>query len=80
MQNSSQPPPGCGDSEVDNIHAGQIGATPKNSITPPVAMTGSTPKRLMRWPVKNDGRNIPMMCICMTVVTVDERPAAGVHG
>ncbi|CFN77239.1 Uncharacterised protein [Bordetella pertussis] len=28
----------------------------------PQPMMGSTPKRLMRWPVKKPGANIPMTC------------------
>ena len=28
----------------------------------PASMTGSTPKRLISGPVKNDGANMPMMC------------------
>ena len=40
-------------------------------------MIGSTPKRLIRWPVKNDGRNMPMMCAWMTVaLSVKPKPQA----
>ena len=32
----------------------------------PTAMTGSVPKRLIRWPVKNPGANMPITCHCST--------------
>src|SRR5947207_2144845 len=38
-----------------------------SSIRPPLAMIGSTPKRAMRCPVKNDGRNIATMWAWITV-------------
>ena len=48
-----------------------------NSITPPVAIIGSTPMRAIRWPVKNEGRNMAMMCAWITVaLSVNWKPQA----
>ena len=44
-----------------------------NSMSPPTAMTGRTPTRPMRWPVKKDGRNIATICAWMTVA-LSEKP------
>ena len=37
------------------------------SIAAPATMTGSTPTRAIRWPVKNDGRNMATTCAWITV-------------
>ena len=41
-------------------------ATHTTFSTTPTPMTGSTPKRLIRCPVKKPGANMPMTCHCST--------------
>ena len=63
----AEPDERVGDHEVREVDAGELTTAQPTWISAPVAMMVRTPNFWIRCPVKNDGRNIAMMCTWITV-------------